>query len=72
MSSKYRVQDEPLPGSTQRSFTEVPEFDDVHAAIDEAYRRSFIHDCVPSAVYNPQGEFVGRCLGGNWTPASDF
>lgn len=34
MSSKYRVQDEPLPGGGQRSFTEVLEFDDVHAAMD--------------------------------------
>lgn len=72
MEQKYRVQDEPMVGSKQKSFTEVLYFDDAHAAIDEAYRRSFIHDCVPSAVYNPAGEFVGRCLGGNWTPASEF
>lgn len=70
--TRYRVQDEPLPGGGTRSFTEVLYFDDVQAAIDEAYRRSYIHDCVPSAVYNPAGEYVGRCLAGNWRGWPDW
>lgn len=48
---------------------EAPTFFD---AQEEAYRRSFINACIPSAVYNPQGEFVGRCLDGRWTIARDF
>lgn len=69
---QYQVIDEPLASmGSQKTFPNA-EYADVQTAIDEAYRRSFIHDCVPIAVYNPQGEFVGRCLDGKWTSARDF
>lgn len=36
-------------------------------AQDEAYRRSFINSCIPSAVYAPDGALIGRCLDGRWS-----
>jgi len=70
---KYQVVDEPLPSlGSQKTPPQNADFGDVHSAIAEAYRRSFIHDCVPIAVYDPQGEFVGRCLDGKWAGASEF
>lgn len=76
--TNYTVRDEcpvtdnrPKHDNIMRKAYPVAEFDNVHDAMDEAYRRSFINTCVVSAVYSPAGEFVGRCLGGNWTPG-DF
>lgn len=45
-------------------------FDNVHDAMDEAYRRSFINELIASEVYSPSGEYVGRCLHGNWVAAA--
>lgn len=59
-------------GSQQRSFTQVPEFDNFGEAMYAALERSFINDCVVSAVYGPTGDFVGRALGGMWSSASDL
>jgi len=55
----------------RKAFADV-QFEDFFSAQDEAYRRSFINSCIPSAIYNPQGEFLGRCLDGHWAAAREF